>query len=165
MLSFLRKGPDGKRQPSILLLGGCALLGILLILWGGGSNKSVQESDTSAAPIEADMTRYQEYLEQRVLTLCESVGVRNASAVVTLESGFVSVYATERAGENEEYVILGNGSGAHALLLSQTAPPIMGIGIVCHTPISDTARAELITLLSSAFHTPTNRIYVTVANR
>ena len=107
---------------------------------------------------------YQDYLEKRIKTLCESVsGVRNVTVVVTLSGSFESVYATEWPDGNEEYVILGSGSSASPIYLSRSAPEIAGIGIVCSGGANDNVRRELISLLSATFHISSNRIYITEA--
>jgi len=163
MLSFFKKGTkekDGKLQTIILLLG--AALGITLLLFGGFRGKQ-QSNDTqeTASVAEEALIRYQDYLESRIRALCESMGYGSVFAIVTLEGDFEEVYATEWVDGNEAYVTVGKGSSAEALPLSRKAPEIMGIGIVFRAPISDARHAELLSLISSAFHTSTNRIYIT----
>ncbi|MBQ9806485.1 MAG: hypothetical protein IJW49_08290 [Clostridia bacterium] len=143
----------------ILIVGG--VIGIALILFGSHeSNVTEPIEDTVPVP-ETDTVRYQEYLETRIEELCASMGLGEVSAIVTLEGSFREIYATEWQGENEEYVIVGSGSSAQALLLSRQAPEIMGIGVVCRTSLSPIRSNELVSLLSATFHTPTNRIYIT----
>ena len=153
-------GPEAKK-PRLLLLG-VAAVGVLLLLLGGlsGESRAVEEAPVEP-PVEEELVRYQSYLEGRVRELCEAVeGVERVTVAVTLESGFESVYATELHDGDEEYVILGSGSSAQALLLTREAPGICGIGIICHGSTSPAVYDELTALVSAAFHTPTNRIRI-----
>ena len=166
MFDFLKKGnpaQNGKMRLYFLL--GCGVLGILLILFGSGTKtteKKLEEAPYSTSTDE--LVIYQDYLEARIKTLCESVnGVRNVTVVVTLSGSFESVYATEWPDGNEEYVILGSGSSASPIYLSRSAPEIAGIGIVCSGGSNDNVRRELISLLSATFHISSNRIYITEA--
>lgn len=166
MFDFLKKGAmkeNGRLRLYLLL--GCGLLGILLIVFGS-SGKKVEQSNTEKpySTAEDELIIYQDYLEQRIKTLCESVsGVRNVTVVVTLSGTFESVYATEWPDGNEEYVILGSGSSASPIYLSRSAPEIAGIGIVCSGGANDNVRRELISLLSATFHISSNRIYIAEA--
>lgn len=167
MFEFLKKsttGGNGLRKPWIILLG--AVMGVLLLLLGGKSNPQKNEAAITPKTQQNEIVEYQEYLENRVVSICESVaGVGRVHAVVTLSGGFEAVYATEPQGENESYVILGSGSAASGLLLVQKAPQVVGIGIVCSGAESSSVRGELISLVSASFHVPTNRIYVTQAKK
>ena len=166
MFDFLKKGTaTEKGRLRLYLLLGCGLLGILLILFGSGGQKAVESAkETPYSTSTDELVIYQDYLEERIKTLCESVnGVRNVTVVVTLSGSFESVYATEWLDGNEEYVILGSGSSASPIYLSRSAPEIAGIGIVCAGGSNDNVRRELISLLSATFHISSNRIYITEA--
>ncbi len=166
MFDFFKKGTASEKgRLRLYLLLGCGLLGILLILLGS-SGKTAEEAtkETPYSTSSDELVIYQDYLEERIKTLCESVsGVRNVTVVVTLSSTFESVYATEWPDGNEEYVILGSGSSASPIYLSRSAPEIAGIGIVCSGGANDNVRRELISLLSATFHISSNRIYITEA--
>lgn len=165
MFSFLKKETSkAGEKKSIWILLAIGAVGIALILFGGNSSPKESESEAeSPIAVEDDLTRYQEYLEGRVKSLCRSMGLGEVSAIVTLESGFEEVFASELHEGKEEYVILGNGSNARPLLLYSNAPEIMGIGVVCNGSLSADRHNELLTLLSTTFHTPSNRIYITYA--
>ena len=166
MFDFLKKGSlkeNGRLRLYLLL--GCGVLGILLILFGS-STKSAEKTSTETpySTSTDELVIYQDYLEKRIKTLCESVsGVRNVTVVVTLSGSFESVYATEWPNGNEEYVILGSGSSASPIYLSRSAPEIAGIGIVCSGGANDNVRRELISVLSATFHISSNRIYIAEA--
>ena len=166
MFDFLKKGSlkeNGRLRLYLLL--GCGVLGILLILFGSSTKTAEKTStETPYSTSTDELVIYQDYLEKRIKTLCESVsGVRNVTVVVTLSGSFESVYATEWPDGNEEYVILGSGSSAAPIYLSRSAPEIAGIGIVCSGGANDNVRRELISLLSATFHISSNRIYIAEA--
>ena len=166
MFDFLKKGSakeNGRLRLYLLL--GCGVLGILLLLFGSGEKKAEQATEEKPYSTSTDeLVIYQDYLEERIKRLCESVsGVKNVTVVVTLSGSFESVYATEWPDGNEEYVILGSGSSASPIYLSRSAPEIAGIGIVCSGGANDNVRRELISLLSATFHISSNRIYITEA--
>ena len=167
MLAFLKskkkEGTGLDRLPP-WLLPAAALLGICLLLLGGNAARSTEPTKTEElySPSTDEALLYQAYLEERVERICRSVsGIGSVTVIVTLSGGYESVYATELTEKGEEYVIVGNGSSAEALLLSRKAPGIVGIGVVCHGSASAAARHELISLLSAGLGVPSNRIYVT----
>ncbi len=167
MFDFLKKkagDPKAKNGKLLLLVLGAAV-GILLLLFGGGTEKATEAVTTDPYRIGKDeIVIYQNYLEKEIKSLCESVrGVENVTVVVTLSGSFESVYATEWKGGDEEYVIIGSGSSAEALFLTRAAPKIEGIGIVCRGGSSDSVRNELIPLLAATYHVSSHRIYITEA--
>ena len=162
MFSFLKAdGKNGGGKIFWILL--AAALGIALLLFGSTSGKDTEEEAPKEYRAEEDeLLIYQNYLEERIRVLCETVGgVRNVTVAVTLSGSFEAVYATEWKNGNEEYVILGSGSSASALYLSRATPEIAGIGIVCEGGSSERIRCELIALLGATFNVSTHRIYVT----
>lgn len=164
MLYILKKVQNGKTLRYLLLLG--AAVGVLLLLWGAGARKDVEEEPESTvyAPAQDELVIYREYLEKRIQEVCESVrGVENVTAIVTLDGGFSSEYATEWKDGDECYVIIGSGSSAQALFLSRQAPSIAGIGIVCRGAESSAVQEELTALLCATFRISSNRIHITSA--
>ena len=152
---------DGKGKLWLLLV--VAVLGVALILFGSAGERSVSSPETETSPTpDEELRLYQAYLEERVRSICSSVnGVGNVTAIVTLSGGFESVYAVQGSPDSPEYVIIGSGTSAKPLFLSHTPPSIAGIGIVCDGADNLSVRAELLSLVSAAFHIPSNRIYIT----
>ena len=171
MLHFFKDGGDGKKMPDgkgkLLLFLVVAAIGVALILIGSGTGERKEQTNTVTEyrTEEDELVIYQQYLEERIKKLCESVsGVSDVTVTVTLSGGFESVYATEWKDGNEKYVILGSGASAEALYLTRSAPEISGIGIVCRGGETEQARYELIGLLSATYHVNSNRIYVARAD-
>jgi stage III sporulation protein AG len=159
MLSFIKKSVPAKAR--LWLVVGCAVLGILLILFGNSAPQSNTENNGDTFDRE-ELLHYQEYLEERIANLCQSVsGVGRVTVIVTLEGGFDEVYATQWESGNEVYVILGSGSSASALRISRTMPQIAGVGIVCDGGSNAAVRQELTDLLAATLHLATHRIHVT----
>ncbi len=166
MLSFFKPreasgtGEKGSKKSLVIILI-LAAAGLLLLLWGNAAAKEPQEPDASPLTGEEELFLYQEHLEQRIAALCSSVkGVSNVTVMVTLEGGFGSVYATEETENGEEYVILGSGASASALLLSSEMPKIAGVGVVCTGGGNADVCRALIELIGATFHLPGNRIYI-----
>ena len=172
MFTLLRTPPrtpeEKKARMRLMLIVGGALLGVLLLFIGSRGMKTNTQEETTAPPIydpeKDEILLYREQLEEEIRTLCASVrGVDNVTVVAFLSGSFSSVYATEWKDGNEEYVIIGSGSGASALYLSRATPELVGIGVVCRGGGSDVIREELTALLGATYHLSSNRIYVTEA--
>ena len=146
----------------------CVALGTLLLLYGSRVGKHT-DSTTSDPPPEASARTAEEYraqLEERMETICSRVvGVGEVEVVVTLEGGFSYVYATDKkttsGGESLTYVTVGSGDRESLVYLSEKAPAIVGIGVVCTGGFDPTVRREVTALLSAAFGVGSNKIYVT----
>lgn len=164
---FCKNAPEEiRRQRRLVLVLGCAFLGVVLLLIGGntaGGDARV-ESETIYSPQKDEMILYQTYLEERIEGLCRTVkGVGEVTVIVSLSGGFSTVYATEQKEDGDAYVILGSGANAEPLPLSRAAPSIEGIGVVC-TGGRDPGVIEALTaLLSASFDLSSHRIYITEA--
>lgn len=155
-----------RRKMILILLGAGA--GVLLLLIGSGwfSSSPKTTSAVSSLSAEEELSLYRTSLESRVETLCSSVsGVSNVHVAVSLSGGFETIYATEIKNGSEVYATVGSGSNAEAIVISRNPPEIIGIGVVCRGGGNTAIRAELTALLASAFHVPTNRIYITEAKK
>lgn len=167
MFGAKKDGAGGSWRVWLIVIG--ALCGVLLLVFGSGigshTDKVAEPAGNGTA--EEELAAYRTALEADIRALCESVeGVGNVTVALTLSGGFRDVYATEAARDGgEQYVIVGSGSNAAALLLSRDAPEIVGIGIVCRGGMSASVRQELTALLSAAYHIPSNRVYITEAKK
>lgn len=148
------------------IVGGIGIL--MIVIFGGGASSSDKEGQNDGI----DIIAYAEQLEEKIKKLCESCdGVSHVSVLLTLEGGFEYEYAQNveidknAYGEErrEEYLVVGQGSGAHCVVLRQKIPEIAGVGIVCRGGNDDATRIELITLISSALDIGANKIYITGA--
>ena len=146
------------------LLGGA--VGLFLLLGGsrlipGISDGSGQATEMPArAPGEAyevSLDAYRQALESRIASICAQV----AGAA----GGYEYVYATDEksaaSGTSRLYVTIGSGSGKSLVFLTEKAPAIRGIGIVCSGGGDPGVRREITSLLSSVFGIGSNCIFVT----
>ena len=145
----------------LFLVGGLAL---------GTDDKETQSSPEGEKTELIGFFEYKSFLEEEIEEICEGVsGVNGASAVVFFSDVGGSLYAqnSQSSGatgnHKNEYVIIGSGSGAHALYLGESLPRLSGIGVVCDTGGDQSKRNEIVSLLSSAYGLPMTRIYVSEA--
>lgn len=152
-----------------------AVVGILLLIFGGKMGRDKPDDSNSAkqpgstTDQKLSMEEYRCALEKRICYICSQVdGVGNVSVIVSLESGFEYVYATDikhsGSGESVQYIVIGSGSEEHVVYLTEKVPSIAGIGVVCQGGADPNIKRELTYLLSAAFEVSTNKIYVTYGN-
>ncbi len=163
MFSFFKfQKENGKSGIPLLLLLALGGLGLFLLLGGNVfSSQQEQEAPLATTSPQEEILTYQAYLESRIESLCSQVeGAGKVRAMVTLEGGFASHYATEIKDGNTSYILVGSGSHETGLFLSHVAPGIMGIGVVCTGGDDIRVQEELTQLLSAALGVPTNRIHI-----
>lgn len=143
-------------------------VGIALLIAGSfafGSNNGEKSSDSeSTAHSAVSFAEYKEEVRREIEEACLKVrGVNSAHAVVFFDGAGESIYAQNTQTGNtqkNEYVIIGSGSGSHALYLGESLPIISGIGVVCDTGGSDSVKNEIAALLAAAYGLPLTRVYV-----
>ena len=142
------------------------LLGAALLVMGSFafSDREKQESADTQGVGEERVEEYKRSLREEVERLCLGVdGVESARAVVFFDGVGSSIYAVNTqtgSTSKTEYVIIGSGSGAHALYLGESMPRPVGIGVVCDTGGRDEIRDEIAMLISSLYGLPLTRVYV-----
>ena len=144
-------------------------LGVILLLLGNRAGKQDSAETQSAPPGGVVIRTTEEYradLETRMESLCARVaGVGTVDVVVTLEGGFAYVYACDikatANGETSTHVTVGSGDNESLVYVTERAPAVVGIGVVCTGGMDPTVRKEVTALLSAAFGVGTNNIYVT----
>lgn len=144
-------------------------LGVILLLFGSRAGKKEDASPTDRPPSEAVSLTTEEYradLEARMKNICSQVvGVGAVEVIVTLEGGFEYVYAydvkTTVGGESTSYITIGSGDNESLVYITERAPAIVGIGVVCTGGMDAGVRREVTALLSAAFGVGSNKIYVT----
>lgn len=155
------------------LLGG--IVGLFLLLGGnrlfsgvGGEHETATESlpPTPGQVYEVSLDAYRQALEARIASICAQVaGAGEVRVIVSLEGGFEYVYATDEknagSGSSRVYVTVGSGSGKTLVFLTEKAPTIRGIGIVCSGGGDPGVRKELTSLLCSVFGIGSNCVFIT----
>ncbi len=145
------------------------IAGVALLLFGnrmvGKENDPTPDTTEPGSEVRA-VEEYRQALERRIADITSEVaGAGNAGVVVTLEGGYEYVYAYDKkitvGGESITYITVGSGADESLVFLSERAPAIVGIGIVCDGGGDPAVRGEITALISAAFGVPSNKIYVT----
>ena len=142
---------------------GIALLVIGSFAFAGNNGEKISGGE-SVAQTSISFAEYKESVRREIEEACLKVrGVNSAHAVVFFDGAVESIYAQNTqigSTEKNEYVIIGSGSGSHALYLGESLPPLSGIGVVCNTGGSDAVKNEIAALLAAAYGLPLTRVYV-----
>ena len=118
----------------------------------------------------ARLNEYELKLEEKIQNLCENIkGVYSVKVSVYFDSGFESVYAYDEDSKStsnglnseKKYVTLGSGNDETMVCLYERMPSISGVAIVCKGGGNPLIANEIISLISSAFGVPKNKIYIT----
>ena len=135
---------NGKLAVALL----CMLFGAALLLFGNRFTRKDESGTGSPAPPTPAQTaeEYRASLEARMEAICAQVaGVGEVDVAVMLNGGFSYVYATDKkttvGGESHTYVTVRGGDGEELVYLSESAPDIVGIGVVCTGGMDPTPKA------------------------
>lgn len=154
-----------KGSLKIVLIGFAVGVALLLVGSFAFTDKEKEADSGAAATVERiDAEEYKAAVRSEIELACLKIrGVRSAHVVVCFEGGGESIYAVNTqigSSEKQEYVVIGSGSSSHALYLGESAPCVVGIGVICDTGGSDTAKSEIAAMLSAAYGLPLTRVYV-----
>lgn len=174
MDNYYQPESPGKCVTSMKKSGRLGVVLLLLVIGVGlffvghrtGEGQATAPETPPAGAGSPTVEEYRVALESRMEALCAQVsGAGEVHVAVTLEGGFAYVYACDRkvtsAGESTTYLTVGSGAGETVVYLSEQAPAITGIGVVCTGGTNAEVRRELTSLLSAAFGVGANKIYVT----
>ena len=154
-----------KGKGKLVIFALIALLGLLLLIFGKGSQSVSVGAELDESAPSLDPQVYAQKLESQVEELCRGV-VPDCSveAVVSLEGGYRSVYASDsqssQSGYKNSTVLVGSGSSEGAILVCYENPRISGIGIVLSCKEDKIIESKVISLISAAFNVKTNKIHV-----
>ena len=159
-----------KDRGSLKILVILLVAGVILLIIGTsgvlGKEKKTVGSDGEEDKYSSYL-KYKDAVEDEVRKICESVsGVDCVGVVVTFDGVGESIYAKnlqKGSSERIEYVVIGGGSGSHALYLGESLPEISGIGVVCSFR-GEEKQSEITSLLSAAYGLSMTRIYVAEAD-
>ena len=137
------------------------VLGILFISVGSllsGKNKAPTSEYTGSF----SYSEYEKEVEERISKIVSEIGgISDVSVMVTLESTVSYSYAENSNDKNSEYVTIrdkdGNESG---VLISEKAPGIRGVAVVCNGGDIPEKKLEIIKMVSALLGLPQNRVYV-----
>lgn len=147
------------RIRGIYAIAAAALIGLVLLMFGGGSDDGKQETADTETTYTVEF--YTENMEERVAELCRRVkGVREAYVLLTLEAGSEYVYAENTGTTARDYVILQRSDEESAVLLKEISPRIRGVAVVCTHGDDSAVRLTITELLSAALGIPSSSIRV-----
>lgn len=151
-----------------------AALGLFLLVGGGRQLVGTEDAETATTPAEPapgrlyelSLDTYRQALETRIAAICAQVaGAGEVRVIVSLEGGFEYVYAVDEkslsSGSSRVYVTVGSGSGKSLVFLTEKAPALRGIGVVCTGGSHATVQREITSLLCSTFGIGSNCVFVT----
>lgn len=149
-----------KEKGRLWLLVGGALLGVVLLLFGGfhADGGEAEAADTVEARV-AELSAYEAQLEKEIKALCEAVsGVGDTDVMVSFEGGYSVCYVGE--GENGPATV-GAGSSEQAIFRRVSPPAVRGVGIVCRGGNRPDVQERLTELVSTALGISSSRVYIT----
>ena len=136
-------------------------LGAVMILAGSflSKDKNIQKSESTGS---FSYSEYEREVEERISKIVSEIGgISDVSVMVTLESTVSYSYAENSNDKNSEYVTIrdkdGNESG---VLISENAPGIRGVAVVCNGGDIPEKKLEIIKMVSALLGLPQNRVYV-----
>ena len=137
------------------------ILGILMIFFGGYFSEK-RRKEVSENVGSFSYSEYEKDIEERISEIVSEIGgISEVSVMVTLESTSSYLYAENSNDENSEYVTVrdkdGNESG---VIISENAPGIRGVAVVCSGGDVPEKRLEIIRLVCALLGIPQNRVYV-----
>ena len=137
------------------------ILGILMIFFGGYFSEK-RRKEVSENVGSFSYSEYEKDIEERISEIVSEIGgISEVSVMVTLESTSSYLYAENSNDENSEYVTVrdkdGNESG---VIISENAPGIRGVAVVCSGGDVPEKRLEIIRLVCARLGIPQNRVYV-----
>lgn len=159
-----KKSQNNSSKIILLVIG--ALVGIVLIIFGGGFGKDeTVDAEVKETESEFDADAYAAMLEARVADICSQVsGAGKVEVFVSLKGGYRTVYAVDSqstsSGYKNEVVMSGSGSDKRAVVTAYENPEIGGVAIVCSGADNEAVRVQIISLVSAALDIGTNKIFV-----
>ncbi len=165
-----------KKPKTLVLLGICGILLVLLSSLGGNEDKKIPDKDT---PLSFSTEEYKCELEKEVSDLVKKIsGSKKAQVIITLESGIKYSYAEESedtsSSKNEseqsyasnetkrKFITVKTSSGGEsALLLCEQMPEIRGVAIVCAGGDNEEIREKIQNAVMAALDITSKRVYVT----
>lgn len=174
---------ESKKGATIIFIIG--LVGIALICLSSllTNNKNTNSSKTESTVF--DMDSYTQQLENRLKSLVDEInGTEGSTVLVTIESGPEYIYAkkekqsadtsessktdgyqksTADEGENE-YIIIETKDGEEALLVTELAPKVKGVAVVCKNGNNSTVAERIKSAIATALNISANKISVTGIN-
>jgi stage III sporulation protein AG len=142
------------------------IIGMLIILISDSDNGKTEKTAVAEQNINFETAEaYNVQMEEKLKNILSSIdGVGKADVLITLTSTEEYVYAQTKEqnsyGEENDYVIIDNGSKKEALVKKIQNPEISGVVIVCEGGGKSKVCEKIYRAVSTALGIPTTKIYV-----
>jgi stage III sporulation protein AG len=138
---------------------------ILILVSDSGSGKSETTASAKQDISFETAETYSVQMEEKLKDILSSIdGVGKADVLITITSTEEYVYAETKKqnsyGEENNYVIIDNGSKKEALVKKIQTPEISGVVIVCEGGGKSKVCEKIYRAVSTALGIPTTKIYV-----
>lgn len=161
MKEFFNKILRIKGIPYIML---ALTVGIILIVISGKQSDTLKQGSISNSEGASkndqkfSFSEYEDVLEKRLAEMISKIsGSSSVSVMVVIESS----YKSDIAERNGNYTLIRTENGEQAgLVLSETAPTVRGVAVICSNGDDPTIQKKIITMLSSLLNIPTAHIFV-----
>ena len=127
--------------------------------------KLLDSSGNEEAESQEDVSFYSERLEEKIRELiCKSIGVGNATVVISLDTTVEHVWAENESSNDGatsgELVIVSRNDDEETVLLKEIYPKVRGVAVVCDGGNNAEVKNRITQLISAALGIPTNKIAV-----
>ncbi len=152
---------------SIFLLKGL-IAGLALLIFGN-SGEEVSEIGEKKSDTE-ELTLAEEYISELELRVTELIrhmdGISDVHVIITPDTSYETVYAQNGSYDGgalteREYVITDVDGDGRPIKIKLVFPKIRGIAVVCRGGSNPVNQEKIVSLLTSLFELPSNRVYVT----
>lgn len=130
--------------------------GVVLLVLGNRAEKT--EVEPAVTEVSFSFETYEKALSERLAEMIARVkGVSGVHVMLTLERG----YSEEFAKDGENYLTVKQSDGGQETVkLSQEAPEIKGVAVICKGGDDPNVQKQIIEMISALFHLSASRIFV-----
>ncbi len=171
-----------KKNTKIIFIIG--IIGILLIFVSSliPTSEKPKEQNNQNITLED----YAEALEKKTKSMVEKInGAGRCEVMITMERGTEYIYAKEekttddtskvsgaeqytegsKSSGEQQYIIVKTDNGEEALLVTEIAPKVKGVVVVCEGGSNETVRQSIINAVTTALDVSSSRVCVSVKSK
>lgn len=168
-----------KNPKLLIIMGAC---GVALLIFSGGFDGEEKTEVKKDKEISEFTENYRENLEKSVLKIVKGIsGDKNATVVVTLESGIRYDYAdaydetssnssneksqNESSSSSKTYLTVKNDEGGEEpLVVTEIMPEVRGVAIVCTGGDNEALAEKIKNAVTAALNITSKRVYIVGGN-
>ena len=151
---------------SLFLLVGLIAGLILIVMGNGGFGEDKSEITEPVPDVQAEAVDYISELERRVGDLLSRMdGISEVSVIIMPDTTAETVYAQNGSYDGgvlteKEYVITDVDGDGKPIKVKIIFPKLRGVAVVCRGGANPINQEKIMSLLTSLFDLPSNRVYV-----